>query len=159
MRVTQSTLAFYGYTLGRFLTWLEQQGVTSPADVEARHVRAFLVSVEGKSDSTVNAFARAIRTLLGFWHAENYMPAPVKFAMPRIEQKRLPSLTAEEVSRVLAACNIRDRALILLMVDSGLRRAEACALNWGDLDISSGLVRVARGKGGKRHIRRHGKAR
>jgi site-specific recombinase XerD len=35
------------------------------------------------------------------------------------------------------------------MVDTGLRRAEVCALNWDDLDISSGLVRVVRGKGGK----------
>ena len=35
------------------------------------------------------------------------------------------------------------------MVDTGLRRAEVCALNWCDVDISSGLVRVVRGKGGK----------
>jgi integrase/recombinase XerD len=34
-------------------------------------------------------------------------------------------------------------------VDSGLRRAEVCALNWGDVYISSGIVRVERGKGGK----------
>jgi integrase/recombinase XerD len=35
------------------------------------------------------------------------------------------------------------------MADSGLRRAETIALNWGDVDMGSGLVRVVRGKGGK----------
>ena len=35
------------------------------------------------------------------------------------------------------------------MADSGLRRAEVIALNWGDVDMQSGLVRVVRGKGGK----------
>ncbi len=95
MRATPSTLAFYGYTLGGFLSWLEGQGITTPADVEARQVRAFLVTIEGESASTVNAFARAIRTILRFWHPEGYIPAAVRFAMPKIEQKRLPSLTAE----------------------------------------------------------------
>jgi integrase len=35
------------------------------------------------------------------------------------------------------------------MVDTGMRRAEVVALNWGDIDISTGLVQVIRGKGGK----------
>jgi len=35
------------------------------------------------------------------------------------------------------------------MVDSGLRRAEVIAVNWGDVDMQSGLVRVRRGKGKK----------
>jgi integrase len=35
------------------------------------------------------------------------------------------------------------------MTDSGLRRAEVCALNWGDVDFATGLVAVRRGKGGK----------
>jgi len=35
------------------------------------------------------------------------------------------------------------------MADSGLRRSEVIALDWEDVDIMSGLVRVKRGKGGK----------
>jgi integrase/recombinase XerD len=37
----------------------------------------------------------------------------------------------------------------MFMADSGTRRQETINLNWGDVDIQSGLVRVARGKGGK----------
>jgi integrase/recombinase XerD len=35
------------------------------------------------------------------------------------------------------------------MADSGLRRAEVIALNWSDVDMLSGLVRVRQGKGKK----------
>jgi site-specific recombinase XerD len=69
MRCTPGTLTFYNYTAGKFLEWLEGQSITEPAEVEARHVRAFLAKLigEGKSSWTVNDNARAIRTLLRFW--------------------------------------------------------------------------------------------
>lgn len=145
---SRATLEFYKYTAGAFLAWLEAQGVTSPAEVSARWVRQYLAQLAG-ADTTIHDHARAIKTLLRFWHSEGYAPAPVTFDMPRVAQKRLPVLTAEEVGRLLAICDTRDRAIVLLMVDSGLRRAEVCALNWDDVDIQNGLVRVQRGKGGK----------
>ena len=70
--------------------------------------------------------------------------------MPKTEKKRLPCLSADELNQVLSACNNpRDKALILFLADSGLRRAEAIDLNWEDVDIMSGLVRVKCGKGRK----------
>ncbi|MCJ7806251.1 MAG: site-specific integrase [Clostridia bacterium] len=65
-------------------------------------------------------------------------------------KKRLPCLTADQLAKVLSVCkNVRDKALVLFMADSGLRRSEVIALDWDDVDILSGLVRVRRGKGGK----------
>ncbi len=70
---------------------------------------------------------------------------------------RLPRrvLTAAEVARVLAQPDSRthqgkrDRAMLELLYSSGLRRAEAAALTLHDLDFTSGVVRVNRGKGGR----------
>ncbi|HNE70055.1 MAG TPA: tyrosine-type recombinase/integrase [Anaerolineales bacterium] len=152
MQCAPTTLEFYKHTAGVFLNWTEGQGITSPEQVDARLVRHYLadLTTKGKSDKTLHAHARAIRTLLRFWHAEKYIPEAVTFSMPKIEKKRLPVLSADELNKVLTACkNPRDKALILFMADSGLRRAEITALNWGDADIMSGLVRVKRGKGGK----------
>lgn len=59
------------------------------------------------------------------------------------------TLTFYGYGRAIGYHNPRDKAVILLMVDTGLRRAEVIALNWGDVDIATGLVRVTRGKGGK----------
>ncbi len=68
--------------------------------------------------------------------------------MPTIGKKRLLVYTKEGVIQILKACHDkRDKAFILLMVDSGLRQAEVISLNWGDVDISSGIVRVEKSKG------------
>lgn len=148
----ERTVAWYSFTLGKVMEWLLQNGVTKPDQISARHVRAYLSELAGRglTDSTINNHARAIRTMLRFLHTEKYIPEPVMFKMPAIAEKRLLFLAAEDVQKLLSACHsFRDKALILLMVDTGLRRAEVCALNWADVDISSGLVRVVRGKGGK----------
>lgn len=151
MNCARTTLNFYTYTAGAFLSWIEQQNVTGPHEVTARHVRQYLSQLldRGKKDTTLHAHARAIRTLLKFWHNENYIPQPVKFDMPKLEKKRLPVLTVDQLKQILQACNVRDKAIVLLMVDSGLRRAEVSALNWADVDMSSGLVTVRKGKGRK----------
>ncbi len=151
MNCTPATISFYRHTAGVFLAWCEEQGVTGPEMLSGRFVRQYLAELvaRGKKDTTVNAHARAIRTLMIFWHAEGYMPELVKFEMPRLEKKRLPVLTAEQLQNVVAACNVRDRAIVLFMADSGLRRQETIDLNWGDVDMESGLVRVKQGKGRK----------
>lgn len=149
MNCAPATLDFYKFTAGVFLAWCEAQGVTKPEEVSARIVRAYLAGMEGKADRTRHAHARAIKTLLRFWHAENYIPSPIRFDMPKVAKKRLPVLNAEQLQIIVKACNVRDRAIVLLMADSGLRRAEVIALNWNDVDMQSGLVTVKRGKGGK----------
>jgi site-specific recombinase XerD len=152
MQCTPATLKNYQWTLGRFITWLEAQGVTTPAEVSARHLRQYLALYTDKSDWYLNGIARAIRTLMRFWHKEGYLPQAVTFDMPKVRQKRLPFLTAEQVQKVLSACNLRERAIILLLVDSGLRRQEVCNLNRSDIDLQTGIVRVRQGKGRKDRI-------
>lgn len=152
MQCSPATLRWYQNTAGAFLTWSEGQGITAPAEVTARHVRQYLALLadRGMADRTTNAHARAIRTLLRFWHREKYAADLVSFEMPRWARKRQPVLNAEELRAVVAACGtLRDKALIMLLADSGLRCAEVCALDWTDIDFSNGLIRVRRGKGGK----------
>ena len=70
--------------------------------------------------------------------------------MPKVTQKNFPVLTSEQLVLVIKACKKpRDKALVYLMVDTGLRQSEIINLKWGDINLSSGLVRVLHGKGGK----------
>jgi integrase/recombinase XerD len=151
MNCTPVTMSFYRFTAGKFLEWIESQGVMDPGEVSARHVRQFLADLAGRGlkDTTRHDYARAVRTLLKFWNAEGYTPSPISFEMPKLEKKRLPVLAAEQLREILTACNVRDRAVILFIVDSGLRRSEVIRLNWTDIDIQSGLVKVRQGKGKK----------
>jgi integrase/recombinase XerD len=152
MMCRERTVAWYAFTLGQVMEWMVHNGVAHPKEITAHKVRAYLsdLSARGLVDTTINNHARAIRTMLRFFYVEKYIPEPVTFRMPAIAQKRLLALTAVDVQNLLDVCqSARDNALILLMVDTGARRAEVCALNWDDVDIQTGLVRIVEGKGGK----------
>jgi site-specific recombinase XerD len=63
-------------------------------------------------------------------------------------------LERREVEAMLAGCGTsptgrRDRAVLTLLWRSGLRISEALALRPADVSLSTGTVRVLRGKGGK----------
>ncbi len=151
MQCTKATLEFYRHTAGRFLAWAEKQGATNPKQFDASLVRQYLAMLtdNGRKDTTIHDNARAIRTLLRFWTDEGYCN-PVRFEMPRLAKKRLPVLTAEQLKRAIDACESkRDKALLLFLADSGLRRSEVSRLNWEDVDMQTGLVKVRQGKGKK----------
>jgi integrase/recombinase XerD len=151
MLVSPGTLRWYGFTAGRFCKWLETQGVTRPDEVTARHVRAYLAELAPNlADTTLHGQARAVKTLLLFWNAENYLPQVVKFEMPKLADKKLLVLDAEELKKVISSCKkVRDKALVMFLADTGVRRAELLALTWDDIDMQTGAVKVLRGKGGK----------
>jgi len=154
MLCTPGTMEFYRYTLGKFLRWIEAQGITSPDEINARYVRAYLAELAPQlADTTLHGHARAVKTLLLFWHDEGYLSQRIKFDMPKIADKKLPCLDADQLKQVLKACHTpRDKALIMLFVDSGVRRSELLALRWCDVDMSTGAVKVLKGKGNKYRV-------
>ena len=153
MNCKPSTLEFYDFTAGKWVEWLVQEGVTNPADLRSAHVRAYLAHLRERDlkASTLNGHARAIKTFTRFLHAEDYMKDPIRVEMPKIPDTRPLVLTAEQLAKVVdKGCQTpRDLALIYLLADTGLRRAEACALKWSRVDLKGGLINVRNGKGGK----------
>lgn len=64
---------------------------------------------------------------------------------PTVTPKEVRPLDAAEVRLVLATARPhRLYALWLLLVSTGLRRGEALALAWGDIDLANGQLRVRR---------------
>lgn len=61
--------------------------------------------------------------------------------------------TDVEIDAIRSACETaRERALIELLLASGIRRAELCDLRIGDINITEKSVLVRHGKGGKKRI-------
>lgn len=168
-RCTPKTLEHYLYTVGGFVAFLAAQSVTTPQAITPHDVRAYLVSLQarGLKDTTQHAHARGIKAWLRWLVAEGDLDAnPMdRVAMPRLERRIPPPFTPEDVRRLLAACDrhtargARDYALVLTLLDSGLRSAECCALRVGDVNLRTGLALVM-GKGRKqRQVRVGAKAR
>jgi integrase len=65
----------------------------------------------------------------------------------RTSQKRLRDkdvLTPEEFQQLVQQLSVRDRAMVLLIGSTGLRRSEMIALTWSDLNIRTMEVNVLR---------------
>lgn len=94
-----------------------------------------------------------------FLFSESYIEKPISFQMPSLEKKIFPALTELELTSVIHSCSLvthscslRDKALVLLMVDSGLRLSEVANLKWGDINLDTGAIMVRHGKGAKDRV-------
>jgi site-specific recombinase XerD len=66
------------------------------------------------------------------------------------DRRRLPTvLSLEEVTRLInAAGNLQQRALLMTLYGTGMRRTEVSLLKVSDVDSQRMMIRVERGKGG-----------
>jgi integrase len=68
---------------------------------------------------------------------------------PKAQEKRITYLTELEASRLLNACqDMRDYALLCVLLYGGLRRTEAASLRWEDVDLGERIISV---RGTKTH--------
>ena len=111
--------------------------------------------------STAWPYYRALRRLFNWAVEEGYLEssplATIHFKPP--PEPPVEGYTIEELKRLLAVCDldiktgarftgVRNKGMLLLFIDSGLRRAELGNLKLSDLDLESRRVRVL-GKGNK----------
>jgi integrase len=62
---------------------------------------------------------------------------------PRVTRREADCLTPDQVRAVLSAAqSTRYAPLFTLLVNTGLRRGEALALQWSDVDLEAGTLRV-----------------
>lgn len=157
-RCTPKTLEHYRYTVGGFVARLQEQGIDTPESITPALIRAYLVSLQdrGLADTTQHAHARGLRTWLNWLVSEGALElSPMaRVKMPRLEKRILAPFSQEDIARLLAACNLktpkglRDYALLLTLLDSGMRAAELLSLRVGSVNMQTGLI-VIMGKGRK----------
>jgi len=150
--LTAATLRFYRQRLGLFVAFSDRAGVVTPEAITSAHLRAFIASFSSHSPYYQHQHARTLKTFCGFLVRDGILTvSPMRnVRMPKLPKDVLPPFSPDDAQAILAACEYaRDRALILTLLDSGVRAAELLALNVADLDSQTGALRVRHGKGRK----------
>ena len=156
-RFSPRTIEHYQTRIGAFAAFLHEQGVSTLAEIKSSHIRFYIIHLQDRdlSSHTVHTCARAVRAFLNFCVREQLLSeSPMRnVAMPK-RDKLLPDyLTADEVTRLLDACETeRERTLILVLLDTGIRCTEACNLNGEHINHTSGAIIVRHGKGAKDRV-------
>lgn len=169
-----ATLAVRRHWLGCVDWWLAQQGLT-PAVVETltpgviRQLLAYAreanptgrwgnTRVNSRREArpaTVEGLYNTLRSFCAFCAAEEYLAAlPFKnVKVAAVHSGPIHPFTAEQIQALLDAARRgrhpeRDRAILIALLDTGLRVSELCSVTVGAVDQALGAVTIL-GKGNK----------
>lgn len=153
-QLSPRTLEFYDWKLPQFFGWCKEQAVVSLIELSSTHIKLYLIhqAESGLADYTVRGSAMAVRAFCRFVIREGLVTDnPFDgVRMPKEPERVLPAFSKADAQKLFkAARNHRDRALIAVLLDTGMRAAETLALQGRDVNLDAGEVIIRKGKGNK----------
>jgi integrase/recombinase XerD len=154
--LVEVTVAGYRRVAMLFLAGRFPDGDLRLEQLTAVDVSAFMLGQSAwRSAGSLSTTVTGLRALLRFLFVRGYTPLSLAAAVPAAAQRRpdvTPTLSVEEVGRMLARCDRRmavgrrDYAILTVLARLGLRAGEVAALRLQDIDWRAGELVVC-GKG------------
>lgn len=170
-RLSPHTIADYTNTFRKFQDFLCDDPPISAITTD--QVRAFLASRDHLSKKTLLNYHTGLSALWTWATEENLVEHHIirKVKRPKPEEPAIKSYTRGDVEAMLDACNhtrlhtmrgkldcrrsrptaLRDKTIILVLVDTGIRASELCHIKIGDVDKRNKRIFIW-GKGAKERI-------
>lgn len=161
--LSRKTVDHYEAVLERvWLPFLAAQKVTTLAGINQQVVDRLstqMLEVGGArgvlSRHSIHSYLRAISSYLKWSRGEGELTSPAKPQLPKRPQQVLNVLTRDQIRAMEdAAGNERDKLIVRILADCGLRLAELLGLRLGDLIIQGRDDRFLRvmGKGSRERL-------
>jgi integrase len=164
--LSDSSKRQYEHSFREWLRFAETQGI-APSAMTALNLIAFLEQ-SGLGQRSKQARLSHLRKLLETLHAADpdnlALETMVKQAKllkikrsaeEQQSERQTHALSPKQIYAAFAVWQessvkaLRNRALLAVLVYAGLRRGEAAALKWTDIDFENGVISVRHGKGDK----------
>ena len=151
------TIEYYRSQLTAFERFAKSQDVNQVQDITPDLLRAYLLHLQetGHNPGGRATKYRVVRAFL-FWYEQEAEPEGWKNPLgkvkpPKVRHTLIEPVPIADIRAMLATCpdtftGIRDRAMILCLLDTGARACEFLSLDLDDVDFISGAVVIRRGK-------------
>lgn len=171
LELSKTTVDGYSNVFAQFSQHLAANGTPDFEQITPKHIRDFLVSMADRGNSKrTQSNAWVTLSSLWTWAAQELGTPHIlrgQIKRPRFQREQPEPYTQGDIRRMLDACDYtaewstmrgtytrrssakRDRAIILLLVDTGLRASELCNLKIADFDRRQGRLTILHGKGDK----------
>jgi len=157
--------------LWRFVRWLPDGGGTALKMIEADAPNDYITFLQNKtrryldnpykrveegklSPFTIHKEAKTLRAFGSWLMRENFVNPFDRLVMPKLPKKIIVPLSDDEIEKIVGAINpttmtgARQYAIVMVLLDSGLRINEAATAKMKDLDLNLRQLNVT-GKGRK----------
>jgi site-specific recombinase XerD len=169
---SEKTLEWHCTALGLLRRFLEEElAITQIDDVEADDISAWFAHLRStpaahgkvRSERTIQTYARSARAFFHWLIRRGTLQSNPfeRVVFPKVGKPLIQTITSEEFEQLLLACApphetgpfaeraaVRNRAILWLLYDTGIRVSELINLRLDDLDRKHGVVTVL-GKGAK----------
>jgi site-specific recombinase XerD len=150
------TVETYTNAVDHFVDFIPERRRGDAEKITREDVRRWVEAMQAKGSAPATVSLR-FRALVQFWKwaaREDEVPASPMVGMtaPMVPTKAVPVISDDDVSALLKVCAgkdfpaLRDTAVIRLLLDTGIRRAELVGLSLEDIDLKDRTVTVM-GKG------------
>jgi site-specific recombinase XerD len=158
--LSPTTIRFYAQKLAYLRAYTEDHGIAQVEQITAPILRRFLLDFATSHNPWgIHAVYRSVKAFL-HWYEQEVEPEGWKNPLPKVKppkvaQEPLVPVEIEQIQQMLATCDarslldLRDKAVLLALLDTGCRASELTALTLGDANMHTGVTLVRHGKGNK----------
>ena len=150
-RYSRNTIESYQDAVTLFLRFWQQRGKVQLAQLTAEDINTFnldYVVANGYSRSYQNQIVNALK--LFFQTVAHRSVQPERIERPRGEFRLPHVLSKQDVKRIIErTCNLKHRAMLVVIYSCGLRRGELLSLRLEDIDSNRKVIWIRLGKGGR----------
>ena len=145
------TVLAYTETLARFLRIAQEEEFPMAAfAIRPEHLYTYLGRYAQHSYETRHRYFREVRCFFNWLVTMSYIQeSPFRsLKNVRLPQRIVQPFSAQDIGRLLAACDLdlpvgsRNHAMLLTLLDTGMRCSELVQLTIEDLDLEDGRLRI-----------------
>lgn len=169
--LSEHTIRDYNTTYKKFKTFLGSNPIFST--ITKKHIRSFLAAQKQVCNKTLLNYHTGLSALYTWAVKEGYSDAQLMHEIdrPKPEQRTIEPIPVDHIRAMLSVlgrsraynrpgkrtsthstpCAARNRAILLLLLDTGLRASELCNIKIHEIDLNQRKVKIF-GKGSKERI-------
>ncbi|MFJ5623398.1 tyrosine-type recombinase/integrase [Peribacillus loiseleuriae] len=139
---SKRTIETYNYNIGQLISYLkEEQDIIEIDDVSSIHIKKFIqYQLEiGNKSNYINTIIKALRAFYNYLVSEEYISLNIlsKIKLLKEDKVIIKTFTDKEVAKMIEAydfktyLNARNKVIIAMFVDTGIRMSELINLQTG----------------------------
>lgn len=157
---SEKTLIYYDSSLSHFGTFFGIKSDLSTLDLTlCQNYVVHLLNGLKLNSVSIQSYVRALRSFLSWCFDNNIIATDIcyRFKLPKAKRNIIDVLSDEEISRLLNAVSgsdwltVRNRLIVALMLDSGLRLNEVVGLLASNVHVEERYM-IVTGKGNKQRL-------